>query len=448
MTDMANGREIALDMLLKVIEEGKLSSNILSYTLMKYQELDKKERAFIARLFTGTLERYLTLDYIINKFSTLPADKMKPVIVNILRLSVYQMKYMEQVPVSAVCNEAVKLAKKRGFIKLSGFVNAVLRGIAKGLTDIVYPDKNRDPILYLEVMYSVPRELALLLHMQYGFEKTQRMLSDSLKVKGTSIRCNRRLIAPKELKDMLLAEGITVEDGNFLDYSFIISGYDYMDNIEAFRKGLFTVQDESSMLVCEAAGLSKGAYVIDVCAAPGGKALHAAETAYFVSARDLTEHKVRLIEENKARLGINNMEALIWDAERDRQEDHGRADVVIADLPCSGLGVLGKKPDIKYKMTQNQQKELVSLQRRILSIVGQYVKPGGILIYSTCTVNKEENIRNMEWFLNNHDFQADSLSPYIPKGLTDTGTESGYLQLMPGIHDCDGFFIARMRRRL
>lgn len=448
MTDIANGREIVLNMLLKVIEEGKLSSNVLNHTLAKYQELDKKERAFIARLFTGTLERYITLDYIINKFSSTPTGRMKPVIRNILRLSVYQMNYMEQVPVSAVCNEAVKLAKKRGLGGLSGFVNAVLRSIAQNLTDIVYPDKDKDPLQYLEVMYSVSREMASMLLAQYGFETAQVMLSDSLKVKATAIRCNRRRVEPSELKEILISEGITVEDGKYLDYAFRISGYDYLDNIKAFKKGLFTVQDESSMLVCEAAGLNSDSYVIDVCAAPGGKALHAAETACFVSARDVSDTKIKLIEENKLRLGIDNLEIMIWDAVNDRFQDHGRADVVIADLPCSGLGVLGKKPDIKYNMTQNQQKELVSLQRRILSTACQYVKPGGVLIYSTCTVNKEENIENMEWFLENHDFHADSLLPYISSRLAGKEAESGYLQLIQGIHDCDGFFISRMRRNM
>lgn len=448
MTDIANGREIVLDMLLKVIEEGKLSSNVLSHTLAGFLKLDKKERAFISRLFTGTLERFITLDYIIDKFSSLPAGRMKPVIRNILRLSVYQIKYMEQVPVSAVCNEAVKLAKKRGYAGLSGFVNAVLRNIARNLTDIIYPDKANDPLTYLEVMYSVPRELASILLSQYGFETTRIMLEDSLKIKPTPIRCNRRRIEPAELKNMLLSEGIAVEDGKYLDYAFRISGYDNLENIEAFRKGLFTVQDESSMLVCEAAGLRSDSYVIDLCAAPGGKALHAAETAGFVSARDISEHKIRLIKENKERLGIENLEAIIWDAAEDRPQDHGRADVVIADLPCSGLGVMGRKPDIKYNVTQNKQKELVKLQRKMLSTAAKYVRPGGILIYSTCTVNREENIKNMEWFLENHDFRADSLTGYIPGQLADEGTDSGYLQLIQGIHTCDGFFIARMRKNI
>ena len=447
MTDHINAREIVLDMLLEVIEGDKYSHTVLNQTLKKYQHLEKQERAFISRLYNGTVKRYLTLDYVINQFASLTVQKMKPLIRNLLRMSVYQIMYMDQVPVSAVCNEAVKLAKKRGFAQLSGFVNGVLRNISRDLLSVKYPDKQKDPTSYLEVTYSFPKWLVAELLGQYEFETVETMLTASLKEKETTIRCNKNKISPDKLKLLLEQEGVTVEESDYLDYAFKIKDYDYLDKLESFQKGFFAIQDVSSMLACEAAGIKGNDYVVDVCAAPGGKALHAAETAKKVSARDLTEYKIRLVEENINRLGFTNVETKVWDATKQDDEFINRADVVIADLPCSGLGVVGKKTDIKYKLTQNQHKELVELQRLILDIAEKYVKVGGVLIYSTCTVNRDENQGNRDWFLANYNFHAESLDPYLPEQLKSQTSKDGYLQLLQGVHNTDGFYLSRFRKR-
>ncbi|MHB8128674.1 MAG: 16S rRNA (cytosine(967)-C(5))-methyltransferase RsmB, partial [Mobilitalea sp.] len=406
----------------------------------------KQERAFISRMYNGTVKRYLTLDYVITQFASLTVQKMKPLIRNLLRMSVYQIMYMDQVPVSAVCNEAVKLAKKRGFTKLSGFVNGVLRNIARDKVNVKYPDKQKDPTSYLEVTYSFPKWLVAELLRQYEFETVETMLTASLKEKETTIRCNKNKISPDKLKLLLEQEGVTVEESDYLDYAFKIKDYDYLDKLESFQKGYFAIQDVSSMLACEAAGIKENDYVVDVCAAPGGKALHAAETAKKVSARDLTEYKIKLVEDNINRLGFTNVETKVWDATKQDDEIINRADVVIADLPCSGLGVIGKKSDIKYKLTQNQHKELVELQRLILDIAEKYVKVGGVLIYSTCTVNRDENQGNRDWFLANYNFQAESLDPYLPEQLKSETTKDGYLQLLQGVHNTDGFFLSRFKK--
>jgi 16S rRNA (cytosine967-C5)-methyltransferase len=447
VTDTINAREIVLDMLLEVIEEDKYSHTVLNQTLKKHQHLEKQERAFISHLFTGTVKRYLTVDYIINQFASLSVQKMKPLIRNLLRMSVYQIMYMNQVPVSAVCNEAVNLAKKRGFTKLSGFVNGVLRNIARNTETIKYPDKGKDATSYLEVLYSYPKWLVTELLAQYEFDIVEMMLIASLKEKETTIRCNKNLISPLELKKLLESEGVTVEDSEYLDYAFKIKDYDYLDKLKSFQQGYFTIQDVSSMLVCEAAGIGNDDFIVDVCAAPGGKALHAAETAKKVSARDLTEYKIKLIEENIIRLGFTNVETKVWDATKLDDELLQCADVVIADLPCSGLGVIGKKSDIKYKLTQNQHKDLVALQRIILNIAQNYVKEGGILVYSTCTVNRDENQGNRDWFLENYDFVAENLDPYLPVLLQNETSKDGYLQLLQGIHNTDGFFLSRFRKK-
>lgn len=447
MTDKANAREIVLDMLIEVLEGDKYSHTVLKTTLRNHQQMEKQERAFISRIFTGTIKIYLKLDYIINQFSSLPVQKMKPLIRNLLRMSVYQIVYMDQVPVSAVCNEAVKLAKKRGFTKLSGFVNGVLRNISREYNEISHPDRLKEPKTYLEITYSVPEWLVVLLLNQYDFETVEKMFEASLKEKEVTIRCNRRKLAPEKLKAMLENEGVTVTENDYLNYAFKINDFNYIESLDAFGQGCFAVQDVSSMLVCEAAGIGENDFVVDVCAAPGGKALHAAEKAKCVSARDITDYKIRLIDENSHRMGFTNVKTKVWDAAKPDEELIGQVDIVIADLPCSGLGVIGKKPDIKYKLTQNQHKELVELQRKILSAVQSYVKKGGILIYSTCTVNREENKENRDWFLDNYDFKADSLEPFIPKKLWSGTANEGYLQLLQGIHNTDGFFLARFKKK-
>ena len=441
-----NEREIVLDMLLEIIEGGKFSHTVLNHTLSKYQDLKKQERSLIARLATGTVERYITLDYRINQVASLPVNKMKPLIRNLLRLSVYQLLYMDNIPDSAVCNEAVKLAKKRKFVKLSGFVNAVLRGIIRTKDDFKLPNRDNNVVAYLSVVYSTPEWLVSNLLGQYDKDQVEKILSASLEVSKTSIRCNIIKVSPSQLKDELIQEGVSVLDSQYLDYGFYIYDYDHLEGIEAFKKGHFVVQDISSQLVSHVAGINSEDFVVDVCAAPGGKALHASQSANKVLARDLTEYKIDLINDNIKRLDITNVETEVWDASVLDTSLIGKADVVIADLPCSGIGVMGKKVDIKYKMTHFQQIELVELQRKILTTIQNYVKPGGTLIYSTCTINNDENIGNMNWFLQNFDFQAVSLASHLPEDLRNEDTNKGHLQLLQGVHGTDGFFISKMKK--
>lgn len=447
MTDHSDGREIVLDMLMEILEDKKFSHNILGNTLRKHQQLQKQERAFISRLCIGTLKQYITLDYVINQFASLPITKMKPLIRNLLRMSVYQIMYMDQIPVSAVCNEAVKLAKKRSFTKLSGFVNGILRNIARNVSTLAFPDREKEPAAYLEVRYSTPRWLIERLLVQYEFPTVEAMFNASLRDKELTVRCNQSKITPDQLRQCLLEEGVAVEASEYLKYAFKLKDFDYLEGLESFRKGYYTVQDVSSMLVCQTAGIREQDFVLDLCAAPGGKALHAAEIANKVNARDLTKRKIRLIQANIERMGFTNVETLVWDATKEDTSLLFSADVVIADLPCSGLGILGKKPDIKYNLTPEQLQELVVLQRSILMQAKNYVKVGGTLMFSTCTVNREENLDNRNWFLKNFDFEAVSLEEHLPAELFCASTKEGYLQLVQGIHNTDGFFLAKMRRR-
>lgn len=436
-------RELVLGILLQVTRDGEYSHVALRNVLSKYQYLDKKERAFITRVTEGTLEHMLELDYIINQYSKVPTNKMKPVIRNIMRSAVYQIKYMDSVPNSAACNEAVKLATKKGFANLKGFVNGVLRNVERNIDTLVLPDD-------MAIRYSMPTWILEQWLACYDKEKVEIMLADFQKEKPTIIRVNENVMNKETLKKRLESENVTVSEHPYLPYALQISNYDYLADLESFRQGAFSVQDISSMLVAHIANPKNGDYVIDVCAAPGGKALHMAELLHqtgHVEARDLTEYKVSLIRDNIARSGLDNIEAMQWDATKLHEESAEKADIVVADLPCSGLGVLGKKTDLKYKMTKEMQDELVELQRQILSKVKTYVKPEGILIYSTCTIHKEENMGNVQWFLEqNPEFQLVSIKEQLCEALREDVQDEGCLQLLPGIHESDGFFIAKLKR--
>lgn len=434
MSDSVNTRELILDILMEVTEHQGYSHIILRDVLNKYAYLSRQERAFIARISEGTLERMLEMDMILNQFSKTKVKKMKPVIRNILRMSVYQIKYMDSVPDSASCNEAVKLAVRRGLGGLKGFVNGVLRNISRNKDQIRYPLEEKEPEEYLSVTCSVPLWIVQQWTQEYGYDRTKQMCQSFLESAPLSIRTNLQQTTPQHLKEKLEKEGVSVEENPEFSYAFFISGYDRLDALEAFREGLFSVQDMASMYVAEAADVQPGAYVIDVCAAPGGKSMHLAEKLQgtgMVEARDLTEYKVDLMEENIARCQLKNMKAVQWDATIKDDDSVEKADVVIADLPCSGLGVMGRKPDIRYRVTPEDVQALAALQRKILSVVQEYVKPGGTLVYSTCTVTRAENDGNVQWFGEQYpEFQFENMR-----------------QLYPGEGRHDGFFIAKWKKQ-
>ena len=326
------------------------------------------------------------------------------------------------------------MAKKRGFGQLRGFVNGVLRNIARELEHLQYPDEKLEPVRFLEVTYSVPAWMVEKWIADYGYEQTKGICASFLQERPITIRTNQTKTTPDALKQKLQAEGVTVKEIEKLPYAFEISGYDYLQSLESFEEGLFYVQDVSSMMVAEIAAPEKNSYIIDVCAAPGGKSSHLAEKMAgtgMVEARDLTEYKVSLIQENIERHGLTNMEAVQMDATIYDEDSKEKADVLICDLPCSGLGVMGKKTDIRYKMTAEKQAELVQLQRQILDTVHSYVKKGGTLVYSTCTIHQDENAGNVAWFVEKHpEFEVISSE-----------------QMFPGGEYHDGFFIAKLVRK-
>ena len=449
---MENTREIILDGLLELEREEGFSNVLVRGMLQKYDYLPVQEKAFIKRVTEGTVERRIELDYILNQFSSVPVPKMKPLIRQLMRMSVYQLLYMDAVPDSAACNEAVRLAQKRHFQSLKGFVNGVLRSIARSKDRIVYPDKEKDWMRGVSVRYSMPEFLVGLWEKDYGREQTERMCASLLSVKPVSLRISEALSfkEQEELTEVWRRRGIACERDPYLPYAWRCQNLEGLHKLPGFSEGLMAVQDVSSMLVTECAGIKEGDLVLDTCAAPGGKSLHASLKAGKtgqVEARDLSEDKAALIRENAERMKARNLHVKVWDARVFDAEAEGKADVLYLDLPCSGLGIIGKKRDIKYHVTKESLAELAVLQREIIEACWRYVKPGGVIMYSTCTVHRAENEEQVQWMCREFPLVTEDLNPYLPEGLKCKEAESGMLQLVPGVHECDGFFLARLRRK-
>lgn len=446
-----NLREIILDILLELNRQNEYANILISAVLKKYDYLDGREKAFIKRVSEGTIERRIQIDYVLDLFSKVPVVKMKPLIRELLRMSVYQILFMEHIPDAAVCNEAVKLAKKRRFQSLQGYVNGVLRAVARGKDSIPYPDRQKDRDAYLSVVYSVPVWLVDHLRDVCGEEQCETVLQSFLQRKPVSIRM-RETLPEKERERLLEAwrqNGVGVRKHPYLPYALEVEKAEGIGSLEGYDEGLFAVQDVSSMLVVETAGIRSGDTVIDVCAAPGGKALHGAEKLAGtgqVIACDLTAYKTEKIEENRDRMQIRNLSVRIRDARVTDETLLGLADVLIVDVPCTGLGVIGKKQDIKYRVTRQDLQDITGLQKEILGNVIHYLKPGGTMMYSTCTINPKENEEMVDWICREFGMETVSMAKELPEELRKEGAR-GYLQLLPGIHPTDGFFIAKLRRQ-
>lgn len=423
-----NTRDIVLNILMDIETHGTFSNIAIGKALRQIQFSEKNERAFVTRLAEGVVETRITLDYVIDGVSKKKCADCKPLIRCILRMGAYQILYMNSVPDSAACNESVKLAKKHGFASLSGFCNGVLRNISRNKDSLIYPDENDDIVRAYSVRYSMPEWLVTKLKRDYP-DYWKNIIEAGFEDRATAIRVNIQKISRDEQKKLIAEAGIEVSDGLYAENALRISGYDFIRKVPGYKQGYFTVQDESSMCAVRAAGIKENDIVVDVCAAPGGKTTAAAEylnnTGHIYS-MDISEDKLSLIEENVERLGFTNVEISAHDAVIPLELE---ADVVICDVPCSGLGIIGRKNDIKYRITQESIDELRELQKRIFSVAATYVKPGGTLLYSTCTINPDENRKNVDEFLEEH-----KTFRLVEDRL--------FLQ---GVDKCDGFYYAVLR---
>lgn len=447
MAQSVNVREIVLNLLEEIDKENTPCQTAIHRALEKYQYLDKKDRSFISLMTRGTIENRLYLDMVIGQFSSVKLSKIKPVIRHILRMSVYQILKMDNVPAHAACNEAVKLAVKRGFRGLKGYVNGVLRNIDRNRENIAVPDRTKEPLKYLSLVYSMPEWIVTKWLEVYSFETVEKMLSAQLSGRPVTVRVNTQQISPEAFFEKVKKDGgASVKAGAYVPFAARLYDYDYLNALDVFKEGLCFVQDESSMLAGVLAGIKNGDKVIDICAAPGGKSMNAALLGGSVDARDVSEMKIEKIRENLTRTKIKGVTVSVADGRVFDEAMEQTADVVIADVPCSGLGTIGKKADIKYRLKAEDIESLVSLQREILANAWRYVRPGGILIYSTCTVSRQENEAQAAWLASHFPLKPVNFSDLLPENLYCETAGKGYVQLLPGIHECDGFFIAKFER--
>lgn len=511
-------REAVLLALLSYEKRDTFSNVLVKRTLDDCGHLSVSERAFIKRLLEGVIERKTELDAVIERYTGRSVSRLHPALHQILRMGIYQILYMDAVPDSAACNEAVRLAKKHGPARLSGFVNGVLRNAArdeqKRRRDAGAPEKDggdaqadsardeqKDRAAALW-----PKWLTEMWTRQLGEEETKSLLDELTEIRPVSIRlCGQPSRGERErILEALKNSGVLVEKGKWHPDHYLLRKTSDLTKLPGFSQGLWTVQDAGSMLAVEAAGLQGGETVYDVCAAPGGKSFFAAQKVMAggklsalpaqgdcrvkmygeahildelsttfasrdcrdqlqtssnprsldeegipcgrVCSFDLTSRKTAKIREGARRLHLSNILVRERDAlQAVPPDEEGAADVLLCDLPCSGLGVMGKKRDIKYRASLEGIEELQKLQRRILQKAVSYLKKGGVLIYSTCTVSRAENEENAAFIEKELGLAPDPLAPFLPEGIPKL--EGNMIQLLPHIHGTDGFFIARFVKK-
>ncbi|MEI7027205.1 16S rRNA (cytosine(967)-C(5))-methyltransferase RsmB [Paenibacillus sp. y28] len=482
-------REAALEVLIRVEQDGAYSNLLLNQTLQK-AGLERNDSGLATELVYGAIQRRNTLDYYISLFVSKGASRLEPWVRALLRLSVYQLVYLDRIPAHAAVNEAVAIAKRRGHAGISGMINAVLRSMIREPERLRLPEQG-SAASRLALEFSHPEWLVARWLKQFGEAATADMCRANNEPPHVSLRVNRLRTSREALLAELAAGGYDARPSEVAPAGIIVRGGGNMALTDGYRSGVFSIQDESSMLVAEAVAPEKGMLVLDCCAAPGGKTVHMAElmnnqgTIYAV---DQHEHKRQLIDAQADRLGL----ACITSATADARHLAGRFpeasfDRVLLDAPCSGLGVIRRKPDVKWTKTPEEITALAALQRELLESAAPLVKPGGVLVYSTCTVEPLENSGQVEAFLKRHpEFAPDPLPAALYRlpaqgpnrlqggssldggqraagGASVSGTSvsraapaateaeaelhSACLQILPHHYGTDGFFIARMRRK-
>ena len=433
-------RETALSVLIACRKDGAWSNGVLK-DYIRHDGLDPREAALASRLCYGVLQNQGKLDFYLRQLLTGKLKDLHPAMRDILHLGLYQILEMDKIPESAAVNESVKLAKKycSKVRSAPGLVNAVLRNALRSKDTLKQPETLTD-------RYSHPQKLIDLLTAYVGKDRVEGMLAANNAAVPTVVQTNTLRTTTQALKESLVSAGIGVEDHPWLTDCLVLSSTGDMERLEAFQNGLFYVQDAAAKLSVLCAQLQLGWKVLDCCAAPGGKSFAAAmamEGRGEITSCDVHSHKIGLIQNGAQRLGIENLTAQLQDAAVFVPQWEGQMDAVIADVPCSGYGIIRKKPDIRYKDPDTMQ-ELPGLQLQILQNQSRYVRPGGTLMYSTCTLVRKENEGVVEKFLKaNPEFYLEALT--LPGNFPKNTT--GMLTLVPGEYDTDGFFICRLRRK-
>jgi len=441
-------RELALQILIRVETQGSYA-NLLLDRALEAQPLTTADRRFATELVYGVLRHRSALDWIIGGHSSRAPETLPPALRNILRLGAYQLVYLERIPASAACNEAVELAKRHGHAGIAKFTNGVLRSLARAKAEIRWPE---DPVQRIAIEHSHPQWMVERWIARYGRDQAAALCAANNSIPPLSVRTNTLRITRDGLREHLAAAGVTAEASLVAPDGLRLGGYPPVRELAAFREGLLQVQDEASMLVAEIMRPAPGSTVIDTCSAPGGKTTHLAQkmdNRGKIYALDRHAGKLRLVEDSCRRLGIGIVETRECDARNLDCFPDSAADAVLVDAPCSGLGVLRRKPDAKWRKTAPQLTIIRQLQLELLTAAAGKVRPGGTLVYSTCTTEPEENETVVADFLAaNAGFAATDIGPLLPPALRAEATAArGYLRLLPHRHGTDGFFIARFTRK-
>ncbi len=443
----ANPRKAALELLCRIETEGTYS-NLGLQDALAYVQYSAADRRLLTRLVYGVLENRLYIDAVMRRYSKTPPEKMKPWVRNAIRIALYQLKWMERIPESAAINESVKLVKLR-YGALSGFANGVLRTAQRQGIDL--PEIDSGTAEGLSLLYSHPLWMVERWISRFGSDKTESILKANNTATVLTLRTNRLMGTPDELIDKLKSQGVQAAKSSFLEDALLVTelGDRELPDIPAFQEGLFNVQDISSMLVAKAMAPKPGNRVLDLCAAPGGKTTHLAEimnNTGEIIAQDIHPHKVKLIEDNAQRLGVTIVKAVQGDVLDPREQWLDGFDHVLLDAPCSGTGIIRKKPEIRFNRTPEDIQTLSTLQSELLERAKGYVKNHGQLIYSTCTMEYEENEGVLQGFLTkNPEFSLVDVNDRIPESLRSAGPT---IRIYPSVDGLDGFFIAVMKKHI
>ncbi|MEG6567843.1 16S rRNA (cytosine(967)-C(5))-methyltransferase RsmB [Thermoanaerobacterium saccharolyticum] len=444
-----NQRNTAFKILYDIIVKRGYSNIVLSKYLNN-NELSDIDKSFIKEIVFGTIERKQTLDRIIDYCSRKGIKKIDNRILIILEMGLYQIIYMDKVPHYAAISEAVNLTKRYADAYASKFVNAVLRNYVRNSEKIDILKSDQNVVEYLAFKYSYPEWIVKRLLDNYDKDVVEDILKALNERPEISVRLNTLKIDMEKFEKILVDRGLNFKKGLYVDDAYYIDLKNIADD-EIYKNGFVQIQDEGAMIISKVLSPNSGDLIIDVCSAPGGKTTHIAQLMSNkgkVIAFDIHEHKIDLIKMNCKRLGVNNVDAYVFDSTEINEKYIDKADKVLADVPCTGIGIIRKKPDIKLKdYTEEDIKKLNNIQYSILSSSSKYVKKGGYILYSTCTIGKEENMNIIDKFLDeNRNFEISDITPFLPEALTSQVDIKGCLQLLPNINNTDGFFICKLQR--
>jgi 16S rRNA (cytosine967-C5)-methyltransferase len=439
-----SAREISLLALNRVEEEGAYINLALSQVLLG-RDIDVRDRRLSAEISYGVVTYRQTLDWMISQVAGRPVSKIDKTILNILRIGFYQLFYLDRIPASAACHSAVELAKRGKKRGLAPFVNGVLRGALRKKDSLPWPKRDRDEEAYLSLVFSHPDWMVKRWLARLGSEDTEALLAANNTHAPLTVRANTLKASREEVLSMLRSQGLSAKPGELTPDAIVMEGGGRLDNLDLHRNGFFLVQGESAMLTARVLDPQPGERVLDCCSAPGGKTTHLAqlmENCGQILALDIYPHRLALVEANCRRLGVTIVSTMCSDARRISKLGFGMFDRVLLDVPCSGLGVIRRKPDIKWRRQEQDIRALASVQAEMLQEAAHAVSPGGVIVYSTCTNEPEETDSVIAFFLEgNPEFTPEDIhSRQRTTGVCGT-------HLYPHLHHVDGFFICRLVRR-